>query len=246
MIVQFKDKKIRKIIKDGQIYYSAADICDILGFTNHHQAVKNNCFSEGVLKEETLTEGGMQKLIYLTEGNVYALILAIPKNSKKEKWLKHSDIKEFQKWVCNDVLTSIRKTGEYCQKSDVEQSILKHVKRDTQIQNSKTINSILFALGGKDSVIAYNRENCQMTTGLSTKQMKSLGDKLGIKSKSSKEVCRNISEFKTKACVMSLNDDLVCENPDLSKEMTKLNNIDKVADVLFQEIDTLIGINLKK
>ena len=78
---------------------------------------------------------------------------------------------------------------------------------------------------------------------METKQVKSLGKKLGLKSKqttSAKETLRNIPELKSKACTMTLNDTIISKNPKIKLE--KLQELDKNADKVFQNMLDL-GIN---
>ena len=60
-----------------------------------------NC--KGVLKRDTLTSGGTQSLSYITEGDVYRLIV-------------HSKLpsaERFEHWLFDEVVPTIRKTGGY-------------------------------------------------------------------------------------------------------------------------------------
>lgn len=87
----------------GQSWFRANEICEILGYANPRQAVKKNCKPKGVSTRDTLTEGGLQSATYISEGNLYRLII----KSKKP------DAEAFEDWVMEEVLPSIRKTGGY-------------------------------------------------------------------------------------------------------------------------------------
>ena len=60
---------------------------------------------EGYISNDTL--GGKQNMITISEAGVYKLIM----RSDKIQSQKLAD--KFQKWVCGEVLPSIRKKGEY-------------------------------------------------------------------------------------------------------------------------------------
>ena len=59
----------------GQSWFRANEICEILGYANPRQAVKKNCKPKGVSTRDTLTEGGLQSATYISEGNLYRLII---------------------------------------------------------------------------------------------------------------------------------------------------------------------------
>ena len=93
--------QIRTTEIDGKPYFSAYDIATSLGYSNSRDAVLRHC--KGVVKRDTLTAGGMQSVSYISEGDVYRLIT-------------HSKLpgaERFEKWVFDEVLPSIRKTGGY-------------------------------------------------------------------------------------------------------------------------------------
>jgi len=95
--------EIRTIQEDEVIWFCAADVCNALGFTNKRDALLRHCKKEGVVKHDTLTNGGRQQLNYINEPNLYRLIV-------------HSRLpsaEKFEKWVFEEVLPTIRKTGNY-------------------------------------------------------------------------------------------------------------------------------------
>ena len=81
-----------------------------LGYALPRKAIQDHCKAKGVLKRNTLTNGGKQELVFIDEGNLYRLIT-------------HSKLPEaekFESWVFDEVLPSIRKTGSYQAKSTDE------------------------------------------------------------------------------------------------------------------------------
>lgn len=79
------------------------DVAKGLGYSNPAKAVTSHCKSKGVTILDTPTNGGVQKLKYGDEGQVYRLILRA----------KTDFAEDFQDWVTDEVLPSIRKTGKY-------------------------------------------------------------------------------------------------------------------------------------
>lgn len=93
---------IRVIIKDNEPLFVAKDLCQVLEYKNGRETI-NRLFPKGVAKYYTPTNGGNQLLSYLTEAQMYKLIMR--SNAKNAEAL--------QDWICAEVLPSIRKTGSY-------------------------------------------------------------------------------------------------------------------------------------
>lgn len=100
----FQSNAIRVITDDnGNPWFLANDVCAVLGYANPRQAIIKNCREGGVSKRYTPTESGIQEMTYIDEGNLYRLTI---KSRKPEA-------EPFESWVCDEVLPSIRKTGQY-------------------------------------------------------------------------------------------------------------------------------------
>ena len=104
---------VRTLEADGKILFAASDIAKALGYTNPSKAVNDHC--KGITKCYTPTEGGVQALNFIPEGDVYRLI-AHSKLPSAEK---------FESWVFDEVLPTIHKTGSYS-KPMSELEILQH------------------------------------------------------------------------------------------------------------------------
>lgn len=90
--------------------FCAADICRALGYNNGRDAISRHCDEGDVVKHDTPTKSGVQKMTFVTESGLYSLIFG----SKLES------AKQFKKWVTSDVLPSIRKHGMYATEATVE------------------------------------------------------------------------------------------------------------------------------
>lgn len=95
--------EIRTIEENGKIMFCGSDVAKALGYKDPINTLKQHCRIEGVAFRHILTNGGKQKVKFISEGNLYRLIT----QSKLPSALK------FEKWVFDDVLPSIRKTGQY-------------------------------------------------------------------------------------------------------------------------------------
>lgn len=93
--------QLRTIEEDGKILFCATDVAKALGYINPRDAISRHC--RGVVKRDTPTQGGIQAIAFIPEGDVYRLIT-------------HSKLpgaEKFESWVFDDVLPSLRKDGYY-------------------------------------------------------------------------------------------------------------------------------------
>ena len=93
--------KVRTIVEDGEVLFCGADVAKALGYANSRKALIDHC--KGVTKRDTLTTGGMQQLSFIPEGDVYRLVV----HSRLETAVR------FERWVFDEVLPTLRKTGMY-------------------------------------------------------------------------------------------------------------------------------------
>ena len=107
-VFSFEQKEVRVIEKDGEPWFVAKDVCDVLEYANSRKALSDHLDDDekGVTKCDTL--GGMQEMSIINEPGLYKLIM----RSSKPK------AKAFQRWVTHDVLPAIRKNGVYSIRPD--------------------------------------------------------------------------------------------------------------------------------
>ncbi|MED1559945.1 phage antirepressor [Bacillus paramycoides] len=104
---------LEMLIKDGKEYFPATDVAKALGYSNPHKAIKDHCKSEGVNETLVPTNSGQQRKKFINESNLYRLIV-------KSK-LPQAD--QFEKWVFEEVLPTIRKHGAYMTDQVLEQVV---------------------------------------------------------------------------------------------------------------------------
>ena len=85
----------------GEPLFCLADVCKALKL--QVQATKSRLSEKGVSSINTLTNGGVQSLIFINEQNLYK---AIFQSRKKEA-------EKFTDWVTGEVLPTIRKNGKF-------------------------------------------------------------------------------------------------------------------------------------
>ena len=103
----YEGLSVRTIYIDGEIWFVAKDVADILGYDHTPHATRFLDDDEkDVLKMDTL--GGEQEMSIISEPGLYELVFRSHK----------PDAKAFSRWVRHDVLPSIRKTGSYSLESN--------------------------------------------------------------------------------------------------------------------------------
>ena len=101
-VFDYHGSAIRTVDRDGDIWFVAKDVCDVLELSNSRMAVQELDEDEkGVSK--IYTPGGIQDMTVISEAGLYALVL---RSNKPEA-------KAFSRWVRHDVLPQIRQTGSY-------------------------------------------------------------------------------------------------------------------------------------
>lgn len=93
---------IRTVEQEGTVYFCGRDVATALGYVNTKDALARHC--KGVVKHYPLdTAGGAQQVRFITEGDLYRLIMSsqLPAAQK------------FEAWVVDEVLPTIRRHGVY-------------------------------------------------------------------------------------------------------------------------------------
>lgn len=112
-LFQFNTKDIRVIEKDGQPWFIAKDVADILEIKNARQLLPSFPPSEKDVYS-VYTPGGDQTMTILSEPGLYRMIF---QSRKKEA-------EDFKTWVVSEVLPQIRKTGSYKKELSLEEQTL--------------------------------------------------------------------------------------------------------------------------
>lgn len=93
---------VRTVMKDGEPWFVAADVCRALEISNNRDAMSRLDNDEKA--DVGLTDGSqIRHMTAVNEPGLYNLVLGCRK----------PEAKEFKRWVTHEVLPTIRKTGEY-------------------------------------------------------------------------------------------------------------------------------------
>ncbi|MCG7258072.1 MULTISPECIES: phage antirepressor KilAC domain-containing protein [unclassified Corynebacterium] len=93
---------IRTVEHEDKVYFCGRDVATALGYKDPTNAIKQHC--KGVAIHHPLeTAGGVQDTRFITEGDLYRLIFSS----------KLPAAQDFEAWVVNKVLPTIRRHGVY-------------------------------------------------------------------------------------------------------------------------------------
>lgn len=93
--------QVRTLTIENKPYFVGKDVATILGYSNPTKAISTHC--KGVSKMGMPTDGGLQEMLIIPEGDIYRLIIKS----------KLPQAEKFESWVFDEVLPQIRKTGQY-------------------------------------------------------------------------------------------------------------------------------------
>jgi prophage antirepressor-like protein len=99
---EFENQPVGTIIRNGEVWFTAIDVCAVLEHSNPSSALLRLDQDEKDVVT-IATSGGAQQINIVNESGLYHLILT----SRKPQ------AKRFRRWVTGDVLPSIRRTGRY-------------------------------------------------------------------------------------------------------------------------------------
>jgi anti-repressor protein len=105
----YSNQEVRSTVINGEPWFVAKDVCDVLELTNSRMAIDRLDEDEkGVSSTDTL--GGKQNVTIVNESGLYSLILG----SRKP------EAKQFKRWITHEVIPSIRQHGAYMTPSTIE------------------------------------------------------------------------------------------------------------------------------
>ena len=106
-LFNYGENAVRTLERDGEIWFVAKDVCDILGLVNARDAISSLDDDEKMTVANSDghsgQRGGAQSFNVINEPGLYRLAFRSNKPGAKK----------FTKWVASEVLPTIRKTGSY-------------------------------------------------------------------------------------------------------------------------------------
>ena len=123
-VFSFESREVRTVTSDtGEVLFVGKDVAAALGYADHTNAMKQHC--RGVVKHHPILDslGRTQEARVLNEADVLRLIV----NSKLPA------AEAFERWVFEEVLPSIRKTGSYTAPSTPTAPVLTQAEQDVRL-----------------------------------------------------------------------------------------------------------------
>lgn len=120
--------------ESGKVLFCGSDVAKALGYASPANAITAHC--KGVTVSMTPTAGGLQPTKFIPEGDVYRLIT-------------HSKLpaaQQFESWVFDEVLPTIRRNGAYMTDSTLEQALTSPdflIQLATKLKEEKEKNAAL-------------------------------------------------------------------------------------------------------
>ena len=103
---------VRTIEENGNVLFCGNDVAKALGYKSPKDAIMAHC--KGAVKRRALTDGGEQEMSFIPEGDLYRLAARS----------KLPGAEEFERWIFDEVLPSIRKNGAYMTPETLQAAIL--------------------------------------------------------------------------------------------------------------------------
>ena len=116
-IFNYEGKEVRTVLKDGQTWWVAKDVCDVFGESNRNRAMQALYDDEKGYTQMT-TPGGVQQVAIVNEPGLYSLLFAMQPSKARgvsDEYIQKREegLRKFKRWVTHEVLPSIRKHGLY-------------------------------------------------------------------------------------------------------------------------------------
>lgn len=105
-ILDFRGNSIRMVIRDGEPWWVAADVCETLGI-DRTQTRRLDDDEKGVCPVQT--PGGVQDMVVVNEPGLYSLIMG----ARNREGAAGERVRAFKRWVTHDVIPAIRRDGMY-------------------------------------------------------------------------------------------------------------------------------------
>lgn len=140
---KYESYPIRVIEQNGEPWFVLADLCKALDLSTPAK-VAERLDDDQKGMNQIHTPGGLQNMTVVNEAGMYDVVL---RSDKKQA-------KPFRRWITNEVLPSIRKTGSY--------SMAAHIRPEHMAMIPKTYADALHALAreveANEATKAYARE----------------------------------------------------------------------------------------
>lgn len=126
----FEEHQVRVVSIDGEPWFVARDVATVLGYSDPTNAVKQHC--KGVANHHPLqTAGGTQQVRVISEPDVLRMIVSS----------KLPAAEKFERWVFEEVIPEIRRTGGYGQTPALTEQEIVHQALQITVRQVKELEA---------------------------------------------------------------------------------------------------------
>jgi anti-repressor protein len=121
-LFNFKNKGVRTLVRDEDVWFAGKDVCCVFGDTNHNRSL-SRIRDEDKMMVPVDTAGGKQNINFINEAGLYDLLFSMqpqrahhsgmPNEYPLETQKRIEELSAFKRFVTHEVLPQIRKTGTY-------------------------------------------------------------------------------------------------------------------------------------
>lgn len=102
--------ELQIVIENGREFFPATEVATVLGYANPQKAIRDHCKDDGCTIRSVIDAlGRTQQKKFINEGNLYRLIVKSNLPTAER----------FERWVFDEVLPIIRRTGGYVADDDL-------------------------------------------------------------------------------------------------------------------------------
>lgn len=165
---------VRVVDVNGEPWFVARDVAQALGYVDTTQAIRMHCEKSKDFRGVEMTATATPMKI-IPEEDVYALIFGSHLESAKK----------FRRWLCDEVLPSIRKTGGYSMAPKTYAEALRALAAEVELREAVEAQKALAESQRDEAIrtkaeIGSRREATSMATASAAiRQRDALADKLG-------------------------------------------------------------------
>lgn len=126
--------QVRAIMKDGEPWFVAKDVCQVFGDTNHNRSVGRVDEDDKCTVSVVDALGRTQQATAVNESGLYTLLFAMQPQKANNDGVSDAypilvqeriaRLREFKRWITHEVIPSIRKTGAYMTPETIEKVLM--------------------------------------------------------------------------------------------------------------------------
>jgi prophage antirepressor-like protein len=157
---QYKNWKVRIEMILGQPWFCLTDVCQVLGIENSRN-VKKRIPADKIRDVHSMdTIGRKQETTFISESGLYETILGSRTNERTES---------FKRWVTDDVLPSIMRTGSY--QMPVPRVSNAVAMNAVEYKRQLLLNQLVNSMSLKDTIFLDAKEKTTMIDTLKAAQV---------------------------------------------------------------------------